>query len=656
LTIWDNREGLAAVPLASKTSDCRVTGAENGARGHFVDIELDKPFIVSAEELRVLVTTNNTTALEIIDKYFLEFKIIPCKNDSLWPPMPILGKCDGDYFGHGIKQSGYDGLQGAIVARYTRLPTPPDKNFALSVFFLHEGKTYRTKYGLQVKSEWRQTGSGRVARQSQGLDLDSFLPDQPNGIHRREMSKQQLPEPRMTILGEGRLPPNPDPEKQPEVCYSFPGGMVRRAEVAEEFRTATIKGYRCPICTGRPFRELEDLRFHLTTMHTKYTFSVKPGIDRATNRPSQLHIKVDQPKRPIVREEEDGEMLWVAPTSPFDLQAFLSGDHSWIGGRGPIKLQPSSRPTTGYPLAKDVPDFRRARRRKIRPITLEARGKSQPQCMYTSVSNRPVSPNEGPRSETDDEIDNEWLITMQMERLDLIAQRGDWSPYERELAKRWDRHRMEEQLEHPTYISNSLVRFVRKHKEWLRNSGVDELLPCFFEFLANLKERQVIDDDVVADVNELIFADEERARSTTSGGTTPLMTSGHGTPMPPPTTVVPRDYVPAQGQAQHPLPELVCPLCNKLAKFKPKRTPVTFCQDPGCATATQRYHLRCILRSSTSSKGKGKATAPNAEDETIRFKLKFWVCQNCTARRKDRGTAEAEAESGAPRGVMRTIS
>ncbi|KIW68424.1 hypothetical protein PV04_04371 [Phialophora macrospora] len=648
LTIWDNRDGSAAVPLTSKTSDCLVTGVENGDHGHLVDIELDKPFIVSAEEIRVPVTRSNTTALEIIDKYFLEFKIIPCKTGSLWPPVPILGKSDGDNFSQNIKQSGSGGLQGAIVTQYTHLPTPPDMNVPLSVLFLHQGKTYRTKYGLQVRSVWQKAGAGRVAQESRGLDLNSFLSDQPNGIHTRGKARQQGHEPLMTFL-EGIFPPSPVPQNQPEVCYSFPGGMVKRADVAEEFRTATAKGYGCPICTGRSFRELEKLRFHLTTMHTKYNFSVKPGTDRATNGPSPVHIKVDQPRRPTVRkEEDDGEMLWVAPTSPFDLQAFLSGDHSWIGGRGPIKLQPSSRPTTGYPLAKNVPDFRRARRRKIKPIVLEARGNNKPQCMYTSVSNRPVSPNEGPRSESDDEIDNEWLIAMQMECLDLIAEKGNWSPYERELAKRWDRHRMEEQLEHPTFVSNSLIRFARKHKEWLRNSGGDELLSCFFEFLVNLNERQVIDDDVVADVNELIFMDESRACPTASAGSTPLANSGLGTSMAPPAMAVPQE------EAQNPLPELVCPLCNKLVKFKPKRNPITFCQDPACATASQRYHSRCILYSSTSQKGKGKAAAPNPEDEAIRFRLKFWLCKACTVRRKERTTAEADAHASG--GIVGTVS
>jgi len=131
----------------------------------------------------------------------------------------------------------------------------------------------------------------------------------------------------------------------------------------------------------------------------------------------------------------------------------------------------------------------------------------EPESVYTSISHRPVSPSEEPCSETDDEIDKEWQIATHMERLDLTAAKESWSQYKRELTKRWDRHRMEEQLEHSLYLSNSLIRFVRKQREWLKGSD-DELSAAFsFDFLARLKDRRVIDDNVIADVNELIFVD-----------------------------------------------------------------------------------------------------------------------------------------------------
>ena len=166
LTIWDNRDGYAAVPLITKSSYCSVTGVDNGVHGHFVELELEKPFVIKAVEIRVPVTTKGISALEIIDKYFLEFKIIPCRVDSRWPPMPLLGQSDGDHFGHDVKKAGSEELQGAIVARYTHLPTAPDSEVPLSVFFLEEGKTFRTKYGLQVQSWWQKAGATPIGRQS----------------------------------------------------------------------------------------------------------------------------------------------------------------------------------------------------------------------------------------------------------------------------------------------------------------------------------------------------------------------------------------------------------------------------------------------------------------------------------------------------------
>ena len=215
---------------------------------------------------------------------------------------------------------------------------------------------------------------------------------------------------------------------------------------------------------------------------------------------------MDQPKQPVVKkeEEEKQDLSWIAPAASFDLGAFVSGDHSWTGGTvtpSTVTSKPiptsSSRQTTGYLLAKNVPDFRKEDRKRWKAVKLETKHThDEPELVYTSISHRAVSPSEEPRSETDDEIDNEWQIAIHMERLDLVAAEEKWSPYKRELTKRWDRHRMEEQLEHSKYLSNSLIRFVRKQKEWLRSSEDDELLQCLFDFLLRLRDRRVIDHNV----------------------------------------------------------------------------------------------------------------------------------------------------------------
>lgn len=706
LTIWDNRDGFAAIPLTTKSSICRVTGTDNGVHGHFVDVELEKPFIIKADEIRVAVTRNQSTELEIIDKYFLEVKIIPCRADNRWPPMPILGKSDGDHFARDIKKTGSEELQGAIVARYTHLPTAPENEVPLSVFFLHEGKTYRTKYGLQVTSTWQKAGAGPINQNGLGLDLDSFRSEQTESAPLVNGIKKQDPQP----PEEKPLKKSP-PQKQPEISYNFSGRMSEKPDIAQEFRNAIVQGYCCPLCGTKNFAKLQYLQFHLKTLHPKYNFSVqKPHRDPVTNELVQIQIKVEQnPPVPVKKEENYKSLTWMAPNRPFDLKAYVSGDNSWTEQKVSAKPYIPSRPRAQYPQAKDVPDFRYPNRKKLKAIKLETKyTDDEPERVYTSVSHRPVSPTEDARSETDDEIDNEWQIATHMERLDLISKQENWSEYKRELTKRWDRHRMEEQLEHSVYLSNSLIRFARKQREWLRSSDHDELLQCFFEFLGRLKHRRVIDDNVIADVNELIFQDPlpvpqlakrgrekdwnvtegVRTRSASASVARAARFNRTGDSM-----ELDQDenrHLLQQTDTMQPVfasATLTCLICTNPITHAHIRRDVTYCADPTCTTPLRKYHKSCTLALSATSvatgletgdpksskKGKEKATtAPsfvsprkagdehdhdgeNEEDDenddanhvsaetTSNLRaLKSWSCAGCILRWKEKIQAREE--------------
>ncbi|EXJ93647.1 hypothetical protein A1O1_02039 [Capronia coronata CBS 617.96] len=530
LTIWDNRGGHEAV-LITKSTYCRVTATETESRGYFVDTELDKPFVIKADDLKVSVPTKDGSILGFTDKYFLEIKIIPCRNGSRWPPIPLLGKSDGDHFARDARKTGIEDLQGAVVARYTHLPQAPDPDVPLSVFFLHEGRTYRTKYGLQVLSAWQKSTSPvkSMKARSTGLDIDSFRPPKPSVA---ELPPSTKKDPVATAVVETA--------QQPEVCYNFSPALS--TQMAQDFRIATVKGYRCPLCTIWKTSKLQNLQFHLSTMHSKYHFSVqKPRRDPTTNDLTHIQVRVDLATTIKKQEEDTKAFEWQVPDNPFDLTAYVEGDHSWVGEEtykksslaeppGPVSAS-IKKPTSGSLPAEAVPDFRQPQRKKYRAIRLESKYEVE-EPVYTSVSHRPVSPSEEPRSETDDEIDNDWQIELHMERLDLAAKREGWSDYECELRKRWDTHRMEEHLEHPQYLSNSLIRFVRKHRNWLKSAD-DDLLMVFFEFLESLKDRGVVDDNNVSDVNELIFQDEDVSEDTPTTKPKPkpstLKTSPSGT-------------------------------------------------------------------------------------------------------------------------------
>lgn len=646
LTIWDNRDGFALVPLTTKSTYCRVASTETTADGYFVDIEMDNPFTIRAEELKVPIDTRqgsvSRSELEVIDKYFLEVKIIPCRSDSQWPPIPILGKSDGDHFARDIRRTGSEELQGAVVARYTHLPQAPEADVPLSVFFLHEGRTYRTKYGLQVDSFWRKS-TGRtnsLKTERSGLDLDSFLRDTPNGVNgvgaKHLNTKRKEPD-----------TSKPVEESQPEVCYSF-SSTISTQQAAEEFRSATVKGYQCPLCSKGSVK-LNHLLFHLSTLHPKYSFQLqKPRRHPRNNDWADVQIKVDV--APTVRTREDAKHIdWQAPDKPFDLAAYVDGDHSWAN---PPKREPpvpsrytSNRPTTGFPRASEVPNFRKPMRKKYPAVKLEVKYNDLEQHVSTSISHRPVSPSEDPRSETDDEIDSEWQIQMHMERLERTARRKGWSQYECELRRRWDRHRMEEQLEHSRYLSNCLVRFVRKHRLWLK-TGSDELIVVFFDFLEQLKDRKVIDDDVVSDVNEVIFGDS--MLSSRAAGKRPARdTNGH---------ILPSEQGPSETRSRNPataelrnsptIDETPEPVTSEMSQLhlrpgeqldsqsqskcghcsipiRGMQRHAMWCADPNCETPRTAYHKECVLHpfrtplvnGQERGKGRGKGKGKGKEKE-----------------------------------------
>ncbi|KEF63453.1 uncharacterized protein A1O9_01431, partial [Exophiala aquamarina CBS 119918] len=622
LTIWDNRTDAPSTIPRAFSRDCRVTATETVADGVFVEVELDSPFVIQNEDLLFTYNTKDGLITGLVDRYFMEIKIIPCRDDSRWPPMPILGKSDGDHFARDVRDDSGE-LQGAVVARYMHLPQAPEADVPLSVFFLHGGRTYRTKYGLSVVSKWVAAGSN--PRPTNGLDIDSFKEPEtatPN------VTTPKNPIKKSTVSNTPIIP---------EVHYRFIATSSNPSNEAEVLRRSIAKGYLCPICTMWKSTKLANLEFHLATTHAKYKWLVHSPRHDAARRVATPVIIECRSISPAKRDEQKDSILtfeWHAPHNPFDLPAYLGGDEKWVISEKKHVLahrKPTEQKKNVATLltASQVPDFRTPNRKRYAAVKLHA-SPEQDRRDYTSVSHRPVSPSEEPRSETDDEIDNEWQIQQHMERLDIVAKKEGWSTHERELRKRWDKHRMEEQLEHPRYLSNSLVRFVRKNRKWLSH-GKDDLLEIFFDFLQRLKERRVIDDEVILDVNEMIFNNPASRPSTASHGfltnefkspglrngfSSPVLTNGFSSPsytnehdreleraLRPNTLLTPQkstastmtsgthEYSPTDN-AKVALARHECGICRRLIK-QPIRN-ATFCTDTRCETARTMYHRKCV--------------------------------------------------------------
>ncbi|OAL19050.1 hypothetical protein AYO20_11686 [Fonsecaea nubica] len=674
LTIWDNRDGASTLPLVTESSLCRVGRVQNGKDGTYVSIELEEPFIVKVSALKVPTSSHESKPdLEMSTKYFLEVKIIPCTADTEWPPIPIMGDSTGDHFTPDLRKLGVEELQGAIVARYTHLPTAPDRKAPLSVFYLSEGRTYRTKYGLEVISTWHkpEVSPPSSGKQSRGLDMDTFRFQKPKKFILPTRTRKEQP------------PLPEEATEELEVHYKFSETMVGSTDAAEHFRNTVVRGYGCPICVGwGSNNRLQELLSHLGSVHAEYVFSPsKQRRDRKSKRLTQLEMKVE-----TLTGRKRAENDKAFPSNRGDRRSTGEGGplQPLFSGNKPFSLSAPVKAAPRYPLASQIPDFRTPMRKKVKAIRLRTMY-DEPEHVWTSITNRPVSPSEDPQSETDDEVDNSWQIDLHMENLDNLARQKGWSKSKRELTKRWDRHRMEEQLEHSRYVSNSLIRFARKHRAWLKN-GDEELWQVFFDFLADLKETGVIDDNVVSDVNELVFLgpplptahqEQETCENVTDhaeDGTSASEQQESATVKANtrvsdiPRTGVAQDAEPASQSAEAAHPRSVTPADapspadeqdkRKQGAVRQQRRPPTeyhcgaclqqierahrdtiYCTAENCPSPSTRYHKACAW-DQLSAWRRGKFPLDGGVDSPLRdlspaeeLKLKHWACRGCTLMR-----------------------
>ena len=117
------------------------------------------------------------------------------------------------------------------------------------------------------------------------------------------------------------------------------------------------------------------------------------------------------------------------------------------------------------------------------------------------------------RSETDDEGDDTPFVARHLEELDLYAREENFSVAQHRLARKWDYHILARersyQSNHARYLSDSLVRFVRIEKSWLRAAIDDdpEVLVAWMDMIAEFVNDNVITPEVAVDLDELLFAD-----------------------------------------------------------------------------------------------------------------------------------------------------
>lgn len=669
LTIWDNRGDLgeSSKILVEKHVSCLATWLRDERTGHIVDIEPDKPFKITAGDLKVPIKRDGEESLGVSDNYFMELQIWPIKEKFDWPPIPLLGKSDGDSNRH--NRSVHSVLSGSLVAKYNNLPKGPDANTPLSIFFLdNSGQMLRTKYGLEMHGEWRAS-KAKINDTPGPLNNElAWAVDESSQFlgrkrPRAESSPKPLPRRHKTIKAPKRIKP-------PTIRYVWEADPAHAHKASEQHQTTKFKGLGCPACPLYDAQDLWELRFHFLTTHSKFNFALQEEeYDNETGDLLGAFFRVSSVQPSKKRAAEKEEFQFVAPSATLDLAAYLNGDTSWTGedddrpatksrSRGAIRTDvirtsATSKGIPGFvedPLvalraehnghlpAEHVPDFRRATRQKHKPIRL-IRHTDQKVQSYDSIAHRPTDLSEEPMSETDDERNDEWYIQRHLENLAVDAEEYGRNEMKQELFRRWDKHRLEEKLDHIAFISESLIRFVRRHRRWLKNGNAD-LKIAFFNFTNDLLSDRLIDAQIERQVRYIIWRQEEdedaSARSSspkssrTKTPSRPRPISATSTPkkQSAQSSLVPEEPVsPASALAKWRAhlrlqPPNHCGVCAG-ALVSPSTTSV-LCSARKCKTPDVRFHLDCVRAK--------KDAIVKSEKGKIGNK---WVCMACRLEAKE---------------------
>lgn len=551
LAIWDNSGPVTSkLPLVIKREFCQSTKIKretDSTNGDFVELKLDEPFIISQKDLRVAAGSGRDR-MALAKQYFMEIKITPQDEKVVWPPIPMLGKSDGERF-NGMGTDAKDETRISMIARYQHLPTAPEADTPLSIFVYAEGRTFRTKYGLEVSAQWVPKDHPTVIRKpSPDPEVESWALDGGTNPFGRVDPNRKATKPVAQPARKTALPSRKSVARvprPPKITYHIQVSKGAKSG----FNRCSIRGLKCYSCSGKSFESLTELRFHLDQNHKNRVTIERQVIDPEDSRLTAATILIETPSNQRLKaiqgahdDDVDKIFTYVAPEIPFDLDLHYSDKKTpWTEV---LPAQPSREATKAPSMLPTTSDSQSVLRKQhtghvpyrnvlpFRPQAYQRKKFSNKKLLtkhvslenpYTSISHRPVhcDDDEDARSETDDEIDDSWFVDRHLEELDLHSWQENWSDARRRLAKKWDWHILHrERGISAKYMSDCLIRFVRIEKKWLLREDLKddpmvymnaqmESIDALTEMMDELKNMRTINEAVCSDVMTMLFNDDE---------------------------------------------------------------------------------------------------------------------------------------------------
>jgi hypothetical protein len=371
-----------------------------------------------------------------------------------------------------------------LVSKWLKLPQLPESenDSCLEMLAIQDNTKYKPKLSLKIDAAW----SSRLSP--------------------LEVANARL---RQTLSPAVNLP---SPVSEIEVPKSDVKTWWSFARPYQYMNSSEFDGYLCCLCPGLRLRHLDEFHFHLVNSHSIFKFHIlsesTSTIAGQLNIRHEIRVDIQDKYRAKAANDtpDDRVMDWQRPKTLFDLEAFLKGDETWIGGKPAKKLVhggENSRVVVPIVVPQraphDVPDL-------LPPNPKQFRVPKAPDGIrfFRLTAKRPLVEGEA-ISESDDDMDENWLL---QKHRDTIESFSDTLKSEKEFIKKYDSHMLKENLSSNIHFREALIRFCRVNGSWLKRQ---DMKFEFFKNTASLILQGVIDPESVTACIEIINKAEEKS-------------------------------------------------------------------------------------------------------------------------------------------------
>ncbi|KAH7046657.1 hypothetical protein B0J12DRAFT_741632 [Macrophomina phaseolina] len=463
-----NEKGdLQDVLYRSRRANLQAYRNEHGEKAFSVDMA--EPFYLNVEELKVQILKDRSYRTLLARSYTLTIHLCFPDPEDLNTILPLLNNNP-----HTLPEQ-----HGKIYAKLRTLPQCPADGKGIALRFTIGGsRPYCLPYELELDAGWETTKETAMQTYNRALRCVRGL---------------QLPSP---------ISEPSTPARVTRLAYTFKD-QVRPKAIA-------LEGCLCLFCNRRDYHTLDRLHHHFKAEHDMFIFKLRKAEKMRSDRiVTEVDIEVDvSDKYSRIRASnhvaDPREIAWVAPWEPFDLEAYLKGDESWIATGLGLRSKKQRQLAKPAPLPQgsvepkrpsEVQDMPKLEKRKYR--VPRAPGKLR---FYRTDSKRPLDEGEY-LSESDDGISEDWLKL----RRNVATNDAETTVPAKAFMMKWDDYMQDEQLAGDTHAGDAVIRFARKHRAWLKSR--EAMGNEFLRKLAEMKDDNIICNEVFGACVNLVEGD-----------------------------------------------------------------------------------------------------------------------------------------------------